>query len=100
VVRISVITVTYKNSKVVVDLLNSIQKYNGIGDELEVIIIDNSPENFRIEEAIKGADYKGYIYIPADNRGCIARWLGMLSVRPRKSAMLIAGRSRRSCAGR
>jgi len=69
IMRISVITVAYKNSKVVVDLLNSIHKYNDIGDELEVIIVDNSPEDCRIEDAIKVADYKGYTYIPADNRG-------------------------------
>lgn len=67
--KISVITVAYKNSKVVVDLLNSIAKYNDIGDELEVIIVDNSPEDVRIEEAIKVADYKNYIYIKADNKG-------------------------------
>ncbi|MBQ0068073.1 MAG: hypothetical protein KBS60_07850 [Phascolarctobacterium sp.] len=61
--KISVITVAYKNSKVVVDLLNSIAKYNDIGNELEVIIVDNSPEDARIEEVIKVADYKSYIYI-------------------------------------
>ena len=32
--KISVITVAYKNSKVVIDLLNFIVKYNYIGDEL------------------------------------------------------------------
>lgn len=46
--RIFVITVAYKNSKVVIDLLNSIKKYNDIGDELEVIIVDNSSEYFCI----------------------------------------------------
>lgn len=67
--KISVIIVAYKNSKVVIDLLNSIQKYNDIGDELEVIIVDNSPEDCRIDDAIKIAEYKGYKYITADNRG-------------------------------
>jgi len=69
VLKISVITVAYKNSKVVIDLLNSIQRYNDIDDELEVIVVDNSPKDCRIEEAIKDAEYKGYKYIPADNRG-------------------------------
>lgn len=67
--KISVITVAYKNSKVVIDLLNSIAKYNDIGDELEVIIVDNSPEYARVEEVIKVAKYKNYIYIKADNKG-------------------------------
>ena len=67
--KISVITVAYKNSKVVIDLLNSIAKYNDIGNELEVIVVDNSPEYARIEEAIKIAEYEDYIYIKADNKG-------------------------------
>lgn len=67
--KMSVITVAYKNSKVVIDLLNSIAKYNDIGDELEVIVVDNSPEEDRIDKAIQVANYKDYIYIKADNRG-------------------------------
>lgn len=67
--KISVITVAYKNSKVVIDLLNSIAKYNDIGDDLEVIIVDNSPDELKIEDAIKVADYQNYIYIKKDNKG-------------------------------
>lgn len=67
--KISLITVAYINSKCMIDLLNSIAKYNDIGDDLEVIIVDNSPDDKKIKDAIKVADYQDYIYISENNRG-------------------------------
>lgn len=43
--RISVIIVTYKKIDIVKDCLESIKRFNDIGDELEVIISDNSEDD-------------------------------------------------------
>ncbi len=40
---LSVIIVTYKNLDLVIDCLNSIEKYNDISNKLEVVVVDNSP---------------------------------------------------------
>lgn len=48
-IKFSVIIVTYLNIDLVKQCLNSIQRYNDIGNELEVIISDNSPDNSVIE---------------------------------------------------
>lgn len=42
-IKLSVIIVSYLHSDLVYELLKSIEKYNDIGDELEVIVVDNSP---------------------------------------------------------
>lgn len=42
-VSLSVIIVTYQSNNVVVECLNSINKFNDIGDALEVIVVDNYP---------------------------------------------------------
>lgn len=49
--NISIIIVTYNSESVIEECLISIQKYNDIGDELEIIIVDNSPV-FNIEDFI------------------------------------------------
>ncbi|MEI6696621.1 MAG: glycosyltransferase [Bacteroidota bacterium] len=41
--NLSVIIVTYKSLNIIDDCLTSILKYNDIGNELEIIIVDNSP---------------------------------------------------------
>ena len=43
---VSVIIVTYNNLEVVKDCIKSIYQYNDIGDGLEIIVVDNSPNNF------------------------------------------------------
>lgn len=40
--RISLVIVTYNSSKHIFDCLDSVLKYNDIGDELEIIIVDNA----------------------------------------------------------
>lgn len=42
---ISVIIVTYNSEELIYDCINSLLKYNDIGDKLEIIIVDNSSEN-------------------------------------------------------
>lgn len=51
--KISVIIVTYQKIDIVRDCLNSIEKYNDIGDELEVIVSDNSEDNVLFETISK-----------------------------------------------
>ena len=67
--KISVIIVAYKSGDILVKCLDSIAKYNDIEDELEVIVVDNSPEDERIERDLAKSQYKNYRYIPSDNRG-------------------------------
>jgi len=43
--HLSVIIVTYKSERLIFDCLDSIFKYNDIGDSLEVIIVDNASPN-------------------------------------------------------
>lgn len=45
--RVSVIIVTYNSEKHIYDCLDSVFKYNDIGDDLEVIIVDNKSKNFQ-----------------------------------------------------
>lgn len=66
--RISIIIVAYKNIDVLKDCLNSIKKYNDIGDELEVIVVDNSPSKDYIFNEIKRI-YKDIMIIKSDNNG-------------------------------
>ena len=39
--QLSIIIVTYNSEKLIFECLDSIYKYNDIGDSLEVIIVDN-----------------------------------------------------------
>ena len=41
--KLSIIIVTYNSENVIQECLESIQMYNDIGNELEIIIVDNSP---------------------------------------------------------
>lgn len=67
--KISVIIVAYKSEDVLVRCLDSIEEYNDLGDELEVIVVDNSPSDARVDGALKRSGYQSCRYIPADNRG-------------------------------
>src|SRR5699024_9212479 len=42
---LSIVIVTYKKLDIVINCLDSIEKYNDIGKQLEVIVVDNSPDN-------------------------------------------------------
>lgn len=67
--KISVIIVAYKSGDILVRCLDSIEAYNDLGDELEVIVVDNSPADARVDDALLKSKYQNYRYIPADNRG-------------------------------
>ncbi len=74
--KLSVIIVAYKKRKIIDDCLESVFKYNDIGNDLEVIVVDNSPQKDNLyyyikekykEVKIKFNDNKGFG--EANNRG-------------------------------
>lgn len=66
---LSVIVVTYKHCCLVDDLLKSIDKYNDLGEELQVIIVDNSP-NEEVFDLISANKYQTTVrYIKNENNG-------------------------------
>lgn len=67
--KVSVIIVAYRNGKVLKDSLDSLQQFNDLGSDLEVIVVDNSPEEERILSFVQESAFSGVQYIPADNRG-------------------------------
>lgn len=66
-VEISVVIVSYKNLDIIIDCINSIYKYNDIGDRLETIIVDNSPED-NIYEYVN-ENFKQVNIIKNNNKG-------------------------------
>ena len=42
-ISLSVIIVSYKQADIVLDCISSIYQYNDIGEQLEIILVDNSP---------------------------------------------------------
>ena len=54
---LSVIIVSYKKIEILRDCLNSIKQYNDIGEDLEVIVSDNSPDDILYETIKKEYDW-------------------------------------------
>ena len=67
--KISVITVAYKSADILEKSIKSIFKYNDIGDDLEYILVDNSPVEDRVDNKLSKEILKKIKYIPADNKG-------------------------------
>ena len=67
--KVSVIIVAYKNGDVLKESLDSLRQHNDLGSDLEVIIVDNSPESERVYSSLQTSSFPGARYIPADNRG-------------------------------
>ena len=44
--KLSLIILTYNSEKDIYDCLNSVYKYNDIGDYLEIIVVDNNSDNY------------------------------------------------------
>lgn len=66
---LSIIIVAYKNGEILQKTLNSIYEYNDIGDELETIVVDNSPEDEKVDSYVYNSNLKNTKYIKASNRG-------------------------------
>ena len=67
--RVSVIIVAYRNGQVLKDSLDSLQRFNDLGTDLEVLVVDNSPEGERVLSFVRESAFPAVRYIPADNRG-------------------------------
>lgn len=67
--KISVITVAYKSADILEKSIRSIFQYNDIGDDLEYILVDNSPIEDRVNKRLSKEILDKIIYIPADNKG-------------------------------
>lgn len=67
--KISIITVAYKSADVLEKSIRSIFKYNDIGDELEYILVDNSPLEDRVNKKLPKDILDKITYIPAENNG-------------------------------
>lgn len=67
--KISVITVAYKSPEILEKSIESFFKYNDMGDDIEYIIVDNSPINERVNKRLSKDILNKIIYIPADNQG-------------------------------
>lgn len=65
--RLSVIIVTFRNIEIIKNCLDSIYRYNDIGDELEVIISDNTPD-YSVYDFVK-QNYPSVELIKNDNIG-------------------------------
>jgi GT2 family glycosyltransferase len=69
-VVLSVVIVTYNSQALINDCLDSIYKYNDLGNQLEIILVDNSPADSSVElfRAISG-DYSDVVLIRSDHNG-------------------------------
>ena len=53
--KISIIIVAYENGEVLKQSLESIRIYNNIGDDLQVIVVDNSPDGQKVKKYVDEA---------------------------------------------
>ncbi len=67
--KISVIIVAFKNGDVLKNALDKLYRYNDIGDDIEVIVVDNSPENEEVYDSVCKSDFQTCKYIKAQNKG-------------------------------
>ena len=66
--KMSVIIVAYENGDVLKRNLNLIHKYNDLNDDLQVIVVDNSPDDRKVKKFVEEADCD-CLYIANENKG-------------------------------
>lgn len=66
-IELSIIIVSFKNIEIVLECIDSISKYNDIGSQLEVILIDNSPNHEVYEATI--TKYTHIVAVKNENKG-------------------------------
>ncbi len=67
-VKVSIIIVAYIEQAIVENCLASIYEFNDIGDALEVIVVDNSPNDNKLDDNVK-LKYPNIVLIKNNNRG-------------------------------
>ena len=67
--KMSIITVAYKSPEILLKSINSLFKYNDLENEIEYILVDNSPVNERVNLKLPDEIMDNIIYVPADNQG-------------------------------
>jgi len=66
---LSIVIVSYNNMEVIEQCLNSIYKYNDIGKNIQVIVVEQSPSNDIYEFLLKNYTQFGTIIIRNENNG-------------------------------
>lgn len=67
-IKVSVIIVSYIKIDIVDKCLSELYKFNDIGSELEVIVVDNSPDEIRIDGFLS-VKYPEVVFIKNENKG-------------------------------
>ena len=67
--KLSIIIVAYKSPQILKRCLASLFSVNDLGEDVEVIVVDNSPADERVDAVVAGFDFPNLHYIPDDNRG-------------------------------
>lgn len=68
-VRLSVVIVTYNSTKLLKECLHSIYKYNDIGEQLEVLIVDNKSQDIEQLNSLLSSTYKSVRRIVNNTNG-------------------------------
>ena len=68
-VRLSVVIVTYNSTKLLKECLHSIYTYNDIGEQLEVLIVDNKSQDIEQLKNLLASNYKSVRLIENSNNG-------------------------------
>lgn len=69
-VILSVVVVTYNSQEIINDCLDSIYKYNDLGNQLEIILVDNSPADSSAELfRTISIEYSDVVLIRSDHNG-------------------------------
>lgn len=66
--KLSIIIVTYENGETLRKCLDSIYEFNDLGNDLQVIVIDNSPEDKKNRHYVSEAK-QNCLYLENNNRG-------------------------------
>lgn len=65
--KLSVVTLAYNNNECLGNFLRSLEQYNDIGDDLEIIIVDHNPEKNLALETVKACGHGKCVYVRQDN---------------------------------
>lgn len=65
--KLIIVTVTYKSTKDLIPFINSFHKYNDLGEEAKLVIVDNSPQDYtEVKNIINVFEDITYIQCPSN----------------------------------